>query len=399
MVNSAATSPWDQSLHRRSPPRCRTTTARRARARGCSSRPLRPQRQGIERTRRRARRPSPRPERCRFGGRALTETSIVSRGTDVPNAAGHTMALHRPCHAPLGALRRAWKHLMCHACSRSRQCGSKAELTFLIRVVATGRGVSCRGPLLAQLVGNPEIAGSLELLLLSAQLLVSLYEPASLSHCPPTEHEQVVEALRGRRRRACGRTHDRAPDGDRGAAGGPTRAPERDQPDGCARPTGLAHLKAAVLRRPEPRRSRPGSQPFRYPSPDMRRLFPLLLAPLVLALCACEQAKPPEAPARPESAAHPRARGARRGRGPDRAGRFRCVQSDGGREGRLQAHEHRPVDAEPAIRLGYRRGDGEAHGQVARGVHGAHAAGDLGPDGRQARDLGGPEGLDPGTGR
>ena len=84
---------------------------------------------------------------------------------------------------------------MCHACSRSRQCGSKAELTFLIRVVATGRGVSCRGPLLAQLVGNPEIAGSLELLLLSAQLLVSLYEPASLSHCAPTEHEQVVEAL------------------------------------------------------------------------------------------------------------------------------------------------------------------------------------------------------------
>ena len=83
---------------------------------------------------------------------------------------------------------------MCHACSRSRQCGSKAELTFLIRVVATGRGVSCRGPLLAQLVGNPEIAGSLELLL-SAQLLVSLYEPASLSHCAPTEHEQVVEAL------------------------------------------------------------------------------------------------------------------------------------------------------------------------------------------------------------
>jgi DNA-binding GntR family transcriptional regulator len=48
--------------------------------------------------------------------------------------------------------------------------------------------------LLAQLVGNPEIAGSLELLL-SAQLLLSLYEPASLSHCAPTEHEQVVEAL------------------------------------------------------------------------------------------------------------------------------------------------------------------------------------------------------------
>ncbi len=37
----------------------------------------------------------------------------------------------------------------------------------------------------------------------------------------------------------------------------------------------------------------------------MRRLFPLLLAPLVLALCACEQAKPPEPPARPESAARP----------------------------------------------------------------------------------------------
>jgi hypothetical protein len=31
----------------------------------------------------------------------------------------------------------------------------------------------------------------------------------------------------------------------------------------------------------------------------MRRLFTLLVAPLVLALCACEQAKPPEPPARP----------------------------------------------------------------------------------------------------
>ena len=47
----------------------------------------------------------------------------------------------------------------------------------------------------AQIVGNPQIAGSLERLLLPAQLLVSLYEPASLSHCAPTEHEQVVEAL------------------------------------------------------------------------------------------------------------------------------------------------------------------------------------------------------------
>ncbi len=35
----------------------------------------------------------------------------------------------------------------------------------------------------------------------------------------------------------------------------------------------------------------------------MQRLFALLLAPLVLALCACEQAKPPEPPARPEPAA------------------------------------------------------------------------------------------------
>ena len=49
--------------------------------------------------------------------------------------------------------------------------------------------------LLAQVVGNEEIAESLERLLLPAQLLVSLYEPASLSHCAPTEHEQVVEAL------------------------------------------------------------------------------------------------------------------------------------------------------------------------------------------------------------
>jgi DNA-binding GntR family transcriptional regulator len=49
--------------------------------------------------------------------------------------------------------------------------------------------------LLAGIVGNAEIAGSLERLLLPAQLLVSLYEPASLSHCAPTEHEQVVEAL------------------------------------------------------------------------------------------------------------------------------------------------------------------------------------------------------------
>jgi DNA-binding GntR family transcriptional regulator len=49
--------------------------------------------------------------------------------------------------------------------------------------------------LLAQVVGNEEIAESLERLLLPAQLLVSLYEPASLSHCAPTEHEQVVDAL------------------------------------------------------------------------------------------------------------------------------------------------------------------------------------------------------------
>jgi len=34
----------------------------------------------------------------------------------------------------------------------------------------------------------------------------------------------------------------------------------------------------------------------------MRRLLTLLVAPLVLALCACEQAKPPEPPARPEPA-------------------------------------------------------------------------------------------------
>ena len=32
----------------------------------------------------------------------------------------------------------------------------------------------------------------------------------------------------------------------------------------------------------------------------MQRLFALLVAPLVLVLCACEQAKPPEPPARPE---------------------------------------------------------------------------------------------------
>ena len=49
--------------------------------------------------------------------------------------------------------------------------------------------------LLAEVVGNAEIADSLERLLLPAQLLVSLYEPASLSHCAPTEHEQVVDAL------------------------------------------------------------------------------------------------------------------------------------------------------------------------------------------------------------
>ena len=49
--------------------------------------------------------------------------------------------------------------------------------------------------LLAQIVGNGAIAESLDRLLLPTQLLVSLYEPASLSHCAPTEHELVVEAL------------------------------------------------------------------------------------------------------------------------------------------------------------------------------------------------------------
>jgi DNA-binding GntR family transcriptional regulator len=49
--------------------------------------------------------------------------------------------------------------------------------------------------LLGEIVGNPEIADTLERMLLPAQLLVSLYEPASLSHCAPTEHEQVVDAL------------------------------------------------------------------------------------------------------------------------------------------------------------------------------------------------------------
>jgi hypothetical protein len=36
----------------------------------------------------------------------------------------------------------------------------------------------------------------------------------------------------------------------------------------------------------------------------MRRPFALLLAPLVLALCACEQAKPPESAARPQPPAY-----------------------------------------------------------------------------------------------
>jgi hypothetical protein len=36
----------------------------------------------------------------------------------------------------------------------------------------------------------------------------------------------------------------------------------------------------------------------------MRRLFALLLAPLVLALCGCEQAKPPEPPASAQLPAH-----------------------------------------------------------------------------------------------
>jgi len=36
----------------------------------------------------------------------------------------------------------------------------------------------------------------------------------------------------------------------------------------------------------------------------MQRLFALLLAPLVLALCACEQAKPPEPPASAQLPAH-----------------------------------------------------------------------------------------------
>ena len=36
----------------------------------------------------------------------------------------------------------------------------------------------------------------------------------------------------------------------------------------------------------------------------MQRLFALLLAPLVLVLCACEQPKPPEPAARPELPAH-----------------------------------------------------------------------------------------------
>lgn len=36
----------------------------------------------------------------------------------------------------------------------------------------------------------------------------------------------------------------------------------------------------------------------------MQRLFALLLAPLVLALCGCEQAKPPEAAAPPRLPAH-----------------------------------------------------------------------------------------------
>ena len=36
----------------------------------------------------------------------------------------------------------------------------------------------------------------------------------------------------------------------------------------------------------------------------MRHLFVLLLAPLVLALCACEQAKPPEPPASAQLPAH-----------------------------------------------------------------------------------------------
>jgi DNA-binding GntR family transcriptional regulator len=49
--------------------------------------------------------------------------------------------------------------------------------------------------LLAEIVGSEAIAESLDRLLLPAQLLVSLYEPASLSHCAPTEHEQVVDAL------------------------------------------------------------------------------------------------------------------------------------------------------------------------------------------------------------